>query len=78
MSDNDFFAAFDAYCEENHITEEEAPMAFGAFLHLQTGWDGEVSVATVARAPGIASFFADVYQDLKRIMRQLVRRGGAR
>ena len=42
MSDDEFFAAFDRYCEENNIGEEETPMAFAAFLNLETGWDGEV------------------------------------
>ena len=41
MSDSDFFAAFDAYCLENNISEDEAPMAFAAFLNRETGWDGE-------------------------------------
>ena len=35
------FEDFDAYCEANNITDEEAPMAFAAFLYLRTGWDGE-------------------------------------
>jgi len=41
MSGNEFFASFDAYCEENNISEEETPTAFAAFLNLETGWDGE-------------------------------------
>ena len=40
-TDDDFFAEFDRYCEANNITPDEAPMAFAAFLNLQTGWDGE-------------------------------------
>ena len=35
--------SFDAYCEANNITEDEAPMAFAAFLNLRTGWDGEAT-----------------------------------
>ena len=40
---SDAFADFDAYCEANNITEDEAPMAFAAFLNLRTGWDGEAT-----------------------------------
>lgn len=36
------FEAFDEYCEANNITDAELPMAFAAFLHLQTGWDGDM------------------------------------
>jgi hypothetical protein len=32
---------FDAYCDENNIPMEETHIAFAAFLHLKTGWDGE-------------------------------------
>ena len=42
MSDQEFFAEFDAYCEENNISEDEAPIAFAAFLNQRSGWDGEV------------------------------------
>ena len=43
---DDFFADFDAYCEANNITEDEAPMAFAAFLNQETGWDGDVKEVT--------------------------------
>ena len=36
-------ADFDRYCEEHQITDEEAPIAFAAWLHEITGgeWDGK-------------------------------------
>ena len=37
----DIWERFDRYCDEHHITPDEAPMAFAAFLNLPTGWDGE-------------------------------------
>ena len=52
MSDNDFFAAFDAYCEANNISEDETPMAFAAFLNLRTGWDGEATKVVDATKEG--------------------------
>lgn len=51
MTDDSFFAEFDAYCDENNITEEEAPQAFAAFLHLKTGWDGESQQVAVSTEP---------------------------
>ena len=46
------FEDFDAYCEANNITDEEAPMAFAAFLHLRTGWDGEATKVVDATKEG--------------------------
>lgn len=34
---------FDEYCEQQNITPEEAPAAFAAWLHLETGWDGQMN-----------------------------------
>ena len=37
---------FDAYCVEHNITPDEAPAAFGAWLNLDTGWDGKQEQVT--------------------------------
>lgn len=36
------FADFDHYCDVNNISMKETPIAFGAWLHLMTGWDGDM------------------------------------
>lgn len=40
--DEGALADFDLYCKANGITPGEAPAAFAAWLHLTTGWDGDV------------------------------------
>jgi hypothetical protein len=52
MSHDEFFAAFDRYCADNNISEDEAPIAFAAFLHLRTGWDGEATKVVDATKEG--------------------------
>jgi hypothetical protein len=34
--------AFDAYCREHRVADEDVPVAFAAFLSRTTGWDGEM------------------------------------
>ena len=36
------FEGFDKYCEDNNISQDETPAAFGAYLNQQTGWDGNM------------------------------------
>lgn len=40
MSDDKM--TFDEYCDAHKITDEEAPIAFGAYLNYLSGWDGEM------------------------------------
>ncbi len=43
MDESDNIQSFDDYCDEHHITDEELPAAFAAYLNKISGgeWDGE-------------------------------------
>lgn len=34
---------FDRYCDEHNIQPGEEPAAFAAWMHEQTGWDGQMT-----------------------------------
>ena len=46
IDDNEFFAEFDRYCEDNSITQIESPMAFAAWLSIKSGVDVEMKEIT--------------------------------